>query len=204
MSGKQNYYCCSSCRAEFAINLWHEIFVWKTLTNTVWNKTVWDSMLNELWNTICSYKALLHVLIIYIPWFLVSSLFYKVLHFAFHYQEEKDEIKAVWNNHPIHPFKDLSVPSVILEVMYTVPQLWASEDFMVPHNDLYNCKQACTFISVVSSDIDLFDLCNTVMSESKLTFAKNISEAQEFYLTIKKVCAIVFKFSTRLTLCFNV
>ena len=65
--------------------------------------------------------------------------------------------------------------------MFTVPQLWGTEDFIVPHSDLDICKEACKFLSAVPCDEDIFDLCTMIMSESGLTFPKDISEAQEFY-----------------------
>ena len=74
-------------------------------------------------------------------------------------------------------------------MMYTVPQLWGSEDFIVPHTDL----EACKFLSVVPCDEDIFDLCNMIMSELDLTFPENILQAQEFYLTIREaVRSLIF------------
>jgi hypothetical protein len=59
--------------------------------------------------------------------------------------------------------------------MFTVPQLWGTEDFIVPHSDLDICKEACKFLSAVPCDEDIFDPCTMIMSESGLTFLKNIS-----------------------------
>ncbi|KAJ4922985.1 hypothetical protein JOQ06_021686 [Pogonophryne albipinna] len=51
-------------------------------------------------------------------------------------QEHLDKIKAVWNTHRIRPTKNCNVPSGIPDVMYAVPQLWGSEDCVVPHSNL--------------------------------------------------------------------
>ena len=106
--------------------------------------------------------------------------------YLFSFQEELDEIKAVWNSHRIRPTKNPNVPSGIPDMMFTVPQLWFSEDLIVPHNDLDDCKQACKFLSSVPCDEDIFDLCSIVMSESGLSFPTNKSQAQEFYLTLRE------------------
>ncbi|KAF3834382.1 hypothetical protein F7725_025586 [Dissostichus mawsoni] len=92
-------------------------------------------------------------------------------------QEHLDKIKAVWNTHRIRPTKNCNVPSGIPDVMYTVPQLWGSEDCVVPHSDLGACKQACKFLSTIPCDEDVFDLCNMIMLESGLTFPTNIPQA---------------------------
>ncbi|KAF3844458.1 hypothetical protein F7725_007621 [Dissostichus mawsoni] len=101
-------------------------------------------------------------------------------------QEHLDKIKAVWNTHRIRPTKNCNVPSGIPDVMYTVPQLWGSEDCVVPHSDLGACKQACKFLSTIPCDEDVFDLCNMIMLESGLTFPTNIPQAQDLYLTIRE------------------
>ena len=92
-------------------------------------------------------------------------------------KEELQEHCKAWSRSA----HNTNVPSGIPDVMFTVPQLWGTEDFIVPHSDLDICKEACKFLSAVPCDEDIFDLCTMIMSESGLTFPKDISEAQEFY-----------------------
>lgn len=106
--------------------------------------------------------------------------------FLFFFQEELDQIKAVWNSHRIRPSMNHNVPSGIPNLMYSVPQLCSSEDFIVPHNDLDICKEACTFLSNVPCDKDIFDICNIIASEMGLTFPKSILEVQQFHVKIRE------------------
>ncbi len=116
--------------------------------------------------------------------YLISPSTYLILFCLFcSFQEELDEIKAVWNNHCIQPTKNYSVPRSIPDVLYAVPQLWGSEDFVVPRSNLDACKQACKFRQP-----------SLAMKMYLTSFTTNTQQAQEFYvMTGEALRPLIFK-----------
>lgn len=74
---------------------------------------------------------------------------------VFYILEDLDKIKAVLNTHHIRPTKNYNIPSGI-PVMYTVPQLWGSEDSVVPHSNL-KCLQKGMHVPFNHPSAKLYD-----------------------------------------------
>ncbi|XP_049322555.1 uncharacterized protein LOC125806138 [Astyanax mexicanus] len=102
-------------------------------------------------------------------------------------QEELDQISDVWNAHRIRPSRNTNVPSGIPNVMHLAPHLWNTEDLLVPvcEDELVTCKECCQFLTSVTCDGDVFDLCSLFLEDSRLAFPVTESQALDLYLSLK-------------------
>ena len=98
-----------------------------------------------------------------------------------------NEVVAVWNAHRIRPSKNPNCPSGIPNAMFMVPQLWGTDDFKVSPStaDLQTAKDACTFLTAVPCDEDVFDLSITIMDELNLSFPNDRHQAAELYIALR-------------------
>lgn len=94
-----------------------------------------------------------------------------------------DDTVQVWNGHTIRPSRNISVPSGRPNVMYALPQLYGSRDFLTPVEDEYLqlCKDECVFRRAILCDSDVYQLCNILMAESHLTLPRDPYQAVNLY-----------------------
>lgn len=102
-------------------------------------------------------------------------------------QAQLDETMKVWNSHVIRPSKNHNVPSGRPTVMYLMPELYSTENFLssVDEDDLQLCKSTCTFRSTVQCDYDVYELCNIIMAESQMVLPYNSIQALDLYIHLR-------------------
>ncbi|XP_051931236.1 uncharacterized protein LOC127607148 [Hippocampus zosterae] len=76
-------------------------------------------------------------------------------------QDELDDTALVWNSHLIRPSKNMNVPSGRPNVMYMLPELYGTRDFLSPvdNEQVQLCKSQCVFRLTMPCDPDVFGLC---------------------------------------------
>ncbi|XP_019737807.1 uncharacterized protein LOC109523234 isoform X1 [Hippocampus comes] len=102
-------------------------------------------------------------------------------------QDELDDMALVWNSHLIRPSKNMNVPSGRPNVMYTLPELYGTRDFLSPVDDeqVQLCKSQCVFRLTMPCDPDVFALCAFLMSRSDLMPPKDPYQAVNLYLHLR-------------------
>lgn len=102
-------------------------------------------------------------------------------------QDELDATARVWDSHVIRPSKNDQVPSGRPNIMYLFPELYTTENYMSPVDagDLQLCKTECTFRLSIPCDRDVYDICNTVMSEANIELPKDTYQAVDLYLNLR-------------------
>ncbi|CAI5653177.1 unnamed protein product [Oreochromis niloticus] len=102
-------------------------------------------------------------------------------------QDELDDAAQVWNTHSIRPSKNINIPSGRPNLMYTLPELYGTRDFLCPteeeHVDL--CKNECVFRLTKPCDPVVYELCNILMSESHLTPPTDPYQAVNLHMHIR-------------------
>ena len=71
------------------------------------------------------------------PWICIysSSLMYLLFLYSCFQQDELDDTVQVWKTHTIRPSKNLNVPSGRPNVMFALPELYGTRDFLSPIED---------------------------------------------------------------------
>ncbi|KAK2810384.1 hypothetical protein Q5P01_000407 [Channa striata] len=108
-------------------------------------------------------------------------------------QNELDETAQVWNAHHIRPSKNLNVPSGRPNVMYSLPELYRTRDFLSPVEDehVQLCKSECVFRLSVPCDPDVYELCNVIMAESHLSLPNDPYQAVNLYMSLREAIRAV-------------
>lgn len=103
-------------------------------------------------------------------------------------QDELDDTAQVWNAHNIRPSRNLNVPSGQQNVMFAVPELYRTTDFLCPVEDehIQLCKNECVFRLAVPCDPDVSELCTIFMAESHLAPPPDPYEAVNLYLHLRE------------------
>ncbi|XP_038133904.1 uncharacterized protein LOC119778637 [Cyprinodon tularosa] len=103
-------------------------------------------------------------------------------------QDELEDTVQVWNAHTIRPSKNISVPSGRPNVMYALPQLYGTRDFLslVEDEHIQLCKDECVFRQLIPCDPDVYGLCNILMSESHLTLPRDPYQAVNLYRHLRE------------------
>ncbi|KAK9978814.1 hypothetical protein ABG768_020552 [Culter alburnus] len=104
-------------------------------------------------------------------------------------QDELDDTAQVWNTHTIRPSKNISNPSGRPSVMYGLPELYLTRDFLTSADteSIQFCKNECTFRRPIPCDPDVNELCNTIISESHLSLPKDPYQAVNLYMHLRDV-----------------
>ncbi|XP_038071286.1 uncharacterized protein LOC119740150 [Patiria miniata] len=99
------------------------------------------------------------------------------------FQDDVDTIKKEWNSHRISSSRNRHGPFGRPSVMYSMPQLYGTQNFLVPvqPDEIEVCESECTFKSPYPCDRDVFDLCITLMAEAGITAPTNPREGQDLY-----------------------
>ncbi|XP_043976973.1 uncharacterized protein LOC122833467 [Gambusia affinis] len=102
-------------------------------------------------------------------------------------QDELDDTAQVWNTHRIRPTKNLQVPSGRPNVMYALPELYSTMDFLTPvqveHIQL--CRDACTFRQTIPCDSSVYDICNILMAEYGLMTPSDPYDSVKLYMLLR-------------------
>ncbi|XP_074525951.1 uncharacterized protein LOC141790170 [Halichoeres trimaculatus] len=103
-------------------------------------------------------------------------------------QDELDDTAQVWNAHIIRPSKNRNVPSGRPSVMYTLPELYRTRDFLSPvrDQDVQLCKNECIFRLTIPRDPDVYQLCSLLMTESHLTTSTDPYQAVNLYMHLRE------------------
>ncbi|XP_036006071.1 uncharacterized protein LOC118566787 [Fundulus heteroclitus] len=103
-------------------------------------------------------------------------------------QDELDDTAQVWNAHSIRPSNNRNVPSGRPNVMYALPELYRTRDFLclVEEEHVEVCKNECISRLTKPCDPDVFDLCNILMAESHLTLPTDAYQALNLYMHLRE------------------
>ncbi|XP_060713398.1 uncharacterized protein LOC132837645 [Tachysurus vachellii] len=103
-------------------------------------------------------------------------------------QEELDSTKDTWNSHLIRPLRNSLVPHGRPDVMYTLPELYETEDYIsqVTVEDCDTCEDQCIHRSDIPCDEDIFTLCSHIMAQHQLRIPKERFTALNMYLALRQ------------------
>ncbi|XP_055073955.2 uncharacterized protein [Misgurnus anguillicaudatus] len=103
-------------------------------------------------------------------------------------QEELDSTKDTWNSHLIRPLRNSLVPHGRPDVMYTLPELYETEDYIsqVPVEDCDTCEDQCIHRSDIPCDEDIFTLCSHIMAQHQLRIPNDMFTSLNLYLAIRQ------------------
>ncbi|KAL3977653.1 SLAM family member 8 [Sarotherodon galilaeus] len=103
-------------------------------------------------------------------------------------QDELDDTAQVWNAHSIRPSTNINIPSGRPNVMYTLPELYGTRDFLCPTEEEHveMCKTECVFRLTKPCDPDVYELCNILMTESHLTPPTDPYQAVNLYVHLRE------------------
>ena len=94
----------------------------------------------------------------------------------------------VWDSHVIRPSTNDRVPHGRPNVMYMVPVLYDTEDYLcaVDSDELEVCKSECTFRKSFACDEDVFEVCSEIMRERNLQIPKDAHQGYKLYLELRR------------------
>ena len=108
---------------------------------------------------------------------------------------------SVWNCHQIRPTKNQNVPHGKPVVLYTIPELYGTTDYMnlvgqadidicrmqnlVGQADIDICRMQCIFRNGCPCDDEVFELAVIYMAEGDLEQPTNAREALDLYLALR-------------------
>ena len=103
-------------------------------------------------------------------------------------QDDLDVTAKTWNQHRIRPTKNANVPSGRPSVLFKLPALCGTEDYLtdVSPEDMNSCKEVCTFRELVSCDKDIHDLCTLLTAENDLHPPRDPKEGLTLYRMLKR------------------
>ncbi|KAM7399880.1 hypothetical protein PAMP_019118 [Pampus punctatissimus] len=75
-------------------------------------------------------------------------------------KDELDDTAQVWNAHTIRPLKNRNVPSGRPNVMYALPELYGTRDFLSPveNEGVQLCKSQCVFRQTIPCNLEVYEL----------------------------------------------
>lgn len=102
-------------------------------------------------------------------------------------QDELDETAATWNHHKIRPIKHQNTPSGRPVIMYDIPSLYGSQDYLVPvtSDEIQPCKHACVFRKASPVDPDVDEACVRIMHEQNIAIPGSPNQAKRLYLYLR-------------------
>lgn len=109
-------------------------------------------------------------------------------HICFHFlKEQLNEVIQIWNSHRIGPSRNQNVPSGRPLLMYSIPELYDQQDYLVPvcADDVEVCEEECIFRRF-PCDEDVFHLCVEYQFESHFRQPLTPEEAVDLYLHLRE------------------
>ncbi|XP_033108676.1 uncharacterized protein LOC117110175 [Anneissia japonica] len=99
-------------------------------------------------------------------------------------QDEFNTVLREWNAHCIAPSRNRDGPFGRPVVMYTSPELYGGQQFIVPlqRDEIEICETECIFKSQYTCDKDVFNLCSILMRERQLSQPNNPEESLYLYV----------------------
>ena len=94
---------------------------------------------------------------------------------------------TVWNSHRIRPSRNERVPAGRPVVMYSVPQLYQTRDYLqqVDRDAVDVCMAECTFISAQNCcDDDVYLLCDLYMTQNGWILPVDHATAVTLYINL--------------------
>lgn len=106
-------------------------------------------------------------------------------------QDELDSTKESWNSHLIRPSRNEHVPHGRPDVMYIVPELYGTNDYLcqVSEEDGTSCEGACIHRRDIACDEDVFTLCTYIMAQDNLHVPVDAFMAIDLYLSLREELA---------------
>ncbi|XP_076842081.1 uncharacterized protein LOC143486114 [Brachyhypopomus gauderio] len=114
-------------------------------------------------------------------------------------QDELDLVKDTWNSHLIRPSRNDLVPHGRPHVMYTLPELYGTEDYLchVPEIECTTCEDQCTHRCDVPCDKDVFTICTHVMAQHHLSVPADVYGALDLYLSLRQELTTMLNLADR-------
>lgn len=115
----------------------------------------------------------------------INLLRYCFLHII---QDELDSVKDVWNDHIIRPSRNTRGPSGRPNVMYSLPDLYQTRNFLfdVPQNEIVLCKEECILRSNVPCDQDVYEMCNILLDRNGYIYPSDLGTGKTLYLNLRR------------------
>ncbi|XP_033646691.1 uncharacterized protein LOC117305911 [Asterias rubens] len=103
-------------------------------------------------------------------------------------QDDIDTTVKEWNSHRIASSRNRHGPFGRPMVMYTVPQLYGTQDYTVPvqHDEVEVCETECQFKSRFPCDKDVFKLCTLLMNEAGIDKPSNAEQGLHLYHFLRR------------------
>ncbi|XP_053389548.1 uncharacterized protein LOC128552527 [Mercenaria mercenaria] len=103
-------------------------------------------------------------------------------------QNDLDEIKMLWNLHPIRRTKNDQLAYGRPVMMFTSPEEYGVYDYIrpVPCHYLQECKEECTFKDNVFCDVDVNEMCILLMQEHGWQKANDAISGRELYERLRR------------------
>ena len=104
------------------------------------------------------------------------------------FQDYIDGMVETWNCHLIRPSRNKRSPSGRPNVMYRLPSLYSSQDYMcpVPENEVELCENECIFREAIPCDPDAFQLLTMIVAQQNLSYPLNATQAIELYIKLRQ------------------
>ncbi|XP_033095917.1 uncharacterized protein LOC117100360 [Anneissia japonica] len=104
-------------------------------------------------------------------------------------KDELDEVTQIWDCHRIQHHHNMIEPAGKPIIMYTSPELYNTEDKLVPVDTLEVevCSDNCVFKDQSCSDSTVFEICCLLMEENDLRLPSTPHEAMRLYRTLHEL-----------------
>lgn len=99
-----------------------------------------------------------------------------------------DSVKETWNSHLIRPSRNELVPHGRPDVMYTIPELYDTGDYLcqVSEENRTNCEGDCIHRHDTACDEDVFTLCTHIMAQNNLHVPVDAFMAIDLYISLRE------------------
>lgn len=104
-----------------------------------------------------------------------------------------DATKDLWNSHLIRPSGNPNVPHGRPDVMYLVPELYNTVDYLcqIPEGELNHSEHHCVHRRDIACDQDVFTLCTSVMAQNDLHVPVDAYKAIDLYLCLRTELSVI-------------
>ena len=88
----------------------------------------------------------------------------------------------------IRPTKNPNVPSGRPNVMYTVPGLFGTHDYLenVREEDVTVCEHECSYRSLYPCDLDVYDICLLIMGQQDIALPRTPYDGIDLFIQLKE------------------
>ena len=100
-----------------------------------------------------------------------------------------DDMIQTWNNHLIRPQRNQRAPSGRPCVMYNLPSLFQTQDYLCPvsDNEVTACAEECLFRESIPCEHDMYELCTITARELGLHHPLHTGEALDTYVQLRGI-----------------